>query len=119
MRELRAILIGVSPLLADLIRRAAGARLERAGLALVIVAEIGETADPIPRLEELSPDLIILGGASGPSSLCVFGQLPTLTLSTDLARIFGPGEGDSAPLTPRNLAARMVELATSKGPLLF
>jgi hypothetical protein len=118
VRELRTILIGVSPLLADLIRRSAGARLRRAGLSLAIIAELGDAADLGPVLAQQSPDLIILGGATAPPAPDAFGPVPTLILSTNLASIFGPDADDSLPLTPRSLAARMVELAAAKGLLL-
>jgi hypothetical protein len=64
VRELRAVLLSVPPLLADLISRVATSRLEQYGIRLSILAEIADVASVGARLAELAPDLAIVGYAA-------------------------------------------------------
>jgi hypothetical protein len=54
VRELRAVLVGVPPLLADLISRVATSRLKQYDIRLSILAEIADVASADARLAELA-----------------------------------------------------------------
>lgn len=107
MPEVRVVLVGLPPFLADLIRRVVAAR---AGVARFIVVEVGEPGD---RPDVLPPCIVILGPAV--AAPWVGPPLPpgarVMSLSPDLARLLGPGPGDSAPLTPDVLAERLSDIA--------
>ena len=91
MREVRARLHGIPPLIADLIRQVVTPRLARAGVRLTLVAD----ADP-------SPDLVI---ASETAELPA--GITAIVLSADLSLMLG---GDRpTPLTPGSLARRLLE----------
>jgi hypothetical protein len=92
VREVRALLLAIPPLVADLIRLVVGPRLARSGVALTIVA----ASDP-------PPDLVI---ATESANLPV--GIPAIVLSADLALILGGGTPTT--LTPDSLADKLLEL---------
>jgi hypothetical protein len=91
VREVRALLLRIPPLAADLIRCVVTPRLARADIALTLVT----APDP-------QPDLVI---ATESTHLPV--GIPTIVLSSDLTYILG--DGDSTPLTPESLAHKFLE----------
>jgi AmiR/NasT family two-component response regulator len=101
---MRAVLVTVPPLLADITRHV----LSRTGVS--IIAEIADTAISAKRLRNLAPDVVIIGpqtDARPLSAALVRSMLPharVLTLSADLSRILGPGEDDVHEFTPETLA---------------
>jgi DNA-binding NarL/FixJ family response regulator len=103
--ELRAVLVTVPPMLADLIRHVLTSRV-----GLSIISEIAAPEAAAESLRDLAPDLVIIGpstDASPLSAAVVRNMLPharVLTLSADLSRVFGPGEDDVAEFTPDTLA---------------
>ena len=112
LRELRAVLVGVPPLLADLIRQVAVARLAAADVRLSIVAELGDLPDGT-WLSKTSANLIVIRqGAAPPADR---GATPVLALSSDLSRLLGPGPDDVADLTPETLAAALLEVSAREG----
>jgi hypothetical protein len=120
LRKLRAVLVGASPLLVDLIRRVAATRLAQAGVELSIVAEVGDLAaagDPSTQVGAPIPDLIIVGQVTAPPRQ---GDVvaPMLALSLDLTRIYGPGPDDVVALTPETLAAKLLSLTAPGKPRL-
>jgi hypothetical protein len=109
VRELRAVLVGVPPLLADLISRVATSRLAEYDVRLSILAEIGDVASAGGRLAELAPDLAIVGQAETsrlPTELSA-RSIPLVVLSADLSHIVGPGPAEISPLTPESLVAAL------------
>lgn len=108
MRGLRAVLVTVPPLLADLIRHVLS---HRAGL--VIVGELADPGSAYARLRALSPDVVIIGPAGGArpvDAMLVRGMLPqarVLAVSADLTHLLGPGQDDIETFTPDTLAARL------------
>jgi hypothetical protein len=101
---LRAILVAVPPLLADILRHVL---ISRAGLQ--IVAEIPDLPDAEQRLPTLAPDIVIVG-PDGPDGAHVRAALPeamVLTLSRDLREIRGPGADDALIFTPETLVERL------------
>jgi hypothetical protein len=105
--QLRSVLVMVPPLLADLIRQVVASRAENLGVALSIVAEFDDSRDIDARLDLLAPDLVIFGTAVAASSIAPAAATPErrlLTLSSDLACVLGPNEGDIVLLTPDSLA---------------
>lgn len=119
VRELRAILVGASPFLADLIRRVAEARLRSAGVSLEVVAEFADSEDARRQLGGRAADIAIFGGARETPAPIEGWSAPMLGLSADLSLIFGPGPSDIARLTPENLAARLVKFSRTRGSLLY
>jgi hypothetical protein len=107
--EVRVALVAVPPFLADLIRRVVATR---AGTARLIIEEIGDSGESP---SGLPPAIVILGPAA--AAPWVGPPLPpaarVLSLSPDLTRLLGPGQGDSAPLTPDVLAERLSDIAQS------
>jgi hypothetical protein len=128
VRELRVVLVRVPPFLADLIRHVIAPRFEQRrleqcggrpmaeplGAALSIVSEISDTPDIRELIERMAPHVVILGSAAA-VSLGAEAPLPSdvrvLTLSRDLTRVYGPGQGDSATFTPDVLADRLLDIA--------
>jgi hypothetical protein len=106
--RLRAVLVAVPPLLADIIRQAL---IGRAGVW--IIAEIAEPENALARLRDLAPDVVVVGPAAAPPSPTTAGirfglpQARVLALSPDLTRILGPAEGDVSEFTPAALAQRL------------
>jgi hypothetical protein len=98
--QLRVAVLGVPPLLADIIYRVVSERLQASGLTLLIVD--GSSAGTVSQV------VISRGG------LCA-SLLPNepavLTLSADLSQILGPRPHDVAPFTPNALAARLLAIA--------
>jgi DNA-binding NarL/FixJ family response regulator len=110
VRGLRAVLLTVPPLLADLIRHVLTSRA-----ALQIVAELTDPDSVYARLRALAPDVVIIGPAGGawPVDVAlVRALLPgarVLVLSADLTQLLGPGEHDIVAFTPDSLAARLLQ----------
>lgn len=101
MRALRVVLIGVPPLLADIIRRPVAARLEAHGVMLSI-SGAAEAAT--------APDvLIIREGVRAPAPEWPARMPAILTLSDDLALLSGPAPGEATALTPDSLAAALLQ----------
>jgi hypothetical protein len=119
VRELRAILVGASPFLADLIRRVAEARLQAAGLRIAVIAEFEDIESARAHVRDLAADIAILGGAEAVPTPIEGGPSPTLGLSADLTTIYGPGEDDITRLTPENLAMRLLKCSDARRPLLY
>lgn len=108
MRGLRAVLVTVPPLLADLIRHVLTGRAE-----VSIVAELSDPASAGVQLGGLSPDIVIIGPGGVPpiDPAQVRAMLPgarVLVLSEDLTQLLGPGDDDIDALTPDTLAARLM-----------
>ena len=108
MPALRAVLVMVPPLLADLIRHVLTGRIDQ-----IIVAEARDPADAARMLRDVPPDIVILGphGTAGlPDPQAVRALLPrarVLALSADLAQLLGPEEGEVCTFTPDTLAGRV------------
>ena len=108
MPALRAVLVAVPPLLADVIRHALTSRA-----SLRIIAEIAASRGAAQRLRDLAPDVVVVGPAGGVPWLhaaAVRAMLPrarVLALSADLTRVLGPDDGDDAEFTPDALADRL------------
>jgi len=119
VRELRAILVGASPFLADLIRRVAEARLQAAGVHIVVIAEFEDLEAARGGVRELRADIVILGGAEALPAPIEGGPAPMLGLSADLTTIYGPGKDNIAGLTPENLAMRLLQCSATRRPLLY
>lgn len=128
MRELRVVLVRVPPFLADLIRHVVAPRFERwrfeqrggpplaqpSAVNLSIISEISDTPDIGELVGRIAPHVLILGTAAAVSlrgAPSLPAEVRVLTLSPDLTRIYGPGQGDSATLTPDALADRLHEIA--------
>ncbi len=105
MPELRAVLVTVPPMLADLIGHVLTSRV-----GLPIICEIADPEGAAESLRDLAPDVVIIGPTTHAQPLSAAGvrtMLPharVLTLSADLSRLFGPGEDDVAEFTPDTLA---------------
>ena len=95
--QLRVILVGVPPLLADMIYRVVSRRLQASGVKLSLAD--GSGAGTASRV-------VISLGLGGPPP----DEPAVLFLSADLSRILGPGRHDVAPFTPDNLAARLLAI---------
>lgn len=108
MPELRAVLVTVPPLLADLTRRVLTGRV-----GLSIVAEIADPQIAALSLRDLAPDVVIIGPAADHeplSAALVRSMLPharVLALSADLTQLLGPGQDDVDEFTPETLADRL------------
>jgi hypothetical protein len=104
MPTLRAVLVTVPPLLADLVRH-----VTTGPPGLSIVAEISDLKTADQRLRELAPDVVILGAAATAGTLNaarVRSMLPrarVLALSADFTQLFGPNEDDVDEFTPETL----------------
>jgi hypothetical protein len=100
----RAVLLGLPPLLAELVRHVTTGR---AGLS--IIAEIADLETAAERMLDLAPDVVIIGPAATSRNLSaarVRSMLPrarVLALSADFTRLFGPGEDDVNEFTSENL----------------
>ena len=91
MREVRALLLAIPPLVVDLIRHVVSPRLASSGVALTIVA----ASDP-------PPDLVVATEfANLPAGI------PAIILSADLALTLG---GTPTALTPESLAQRILDI---------
>jgi DNA-binding NarL/FixJ family response regulator len=105
VRELRAVLVTMPPLLADLIRHVLASRV-----GVSIVAEINDPAIAAAQLRELAPDAVIIGPSAVVRQLdaaqvrLLLPGARVLAVSADLARLFGPGEDDVNEFTPDVLA---------------
>jgi hypothetical protein len=103
--ELRAVLVAVPPLLADLTRHVLTSRL-----GLSIIADIADLETAAEHLRDLAPDVVIVGPAAntrGLNAAQVRLMLPhaqVLALSADFSQVLGPGEADVSEFTPQNLA---------------
>lgn len=108
MPGLRAVLVTVPHLVADLIRHGLSSRV-----GLCIVAELTDAESAIESLGALAPDVVIIGiRATAPpldaaSVRTLLPQATVLALSSDLTRLIGPGENDIVELTPDTLADRL------------
>ena len=108
MRSLRAVLVTVPPLVADLIRRTLAGRA-----TVAIVAEIPEPSVALAQLPALLPDIVIVGDTGRAPALhadSVRAAVPgarVFVLSADLMEIYGPGADDVIALTPATLADRI------------
>jgi DNA-binding NarL/FixJ family response regulator len=106
---LRAVVVTVPPLLADLIRHVL---TSRAGLP--IVAELIDPDSAYAQLHALAPDVVIIGPSGGPRPVdpalvrALLPQARVLALSADLTQLLGPGAQDSDAFTPDTLAARLL-----------
>jgi hypothetical protein len=117
LRELRAILVRVPPLLADLIRRLAGARLGPLGIRFSIIAEFDDFDVAVGEFGRLVPHVVIVGRVVAPPPQHALARV--LGLSADLTRIFGPGADEDAALTQESLARKLIEVAETAKPLLY
>ena len=108
VRGLRAVLVTVPPLLAELIRYVL---TTRADVRSVVDLTDHETVPE--QLRELAPEIVIIGLANAGSAISAASvrmELPdscVLTLSADLKLLFGPGDDDVAVFTPDTLASRL------------
>lgn len=101
MRELRAVLVMMPPLLADMVQQVLSDRF-----AASFPAEIDDIASAAARFGALSPDLVIAGSRS--AALAFLEAAPgargkILALSEDLTTLLRPDTGESAAFTSENL----------------
>ena len=86
MRELRTVLVMVSPLLAGLIRYVIASRIKQSDALLAIVAETSDLEELPERLAAMNPDLVIIGPANNSAQRFVASaavhRSRVLTLST-------------------------------------
>ena len=111
LREIRAALVGVPPLLADLIRRVIAGRPELSQVRVSIFPEINDLADLAAPLCRLQPDLAIFGQTAATTELTTrLAQLSVrvLVLSADLTHICGSGPEDVEVLTPESLTTALL-----------
>jgi DNA-binding NarL/FixJ family response regulator len=105
---LRAVLVTVPHLLADLIRHVLTSRA-----ALCVVAELADPEGGIESLAKLAPDVVIIGLTGNAQPLdtaavrTLLPQATVLVLSADLTQLMGPGEDDVVEFTPDALADRL------------
>ena len=92
VRDVRALLLRITPLVADLIRHAVSPRLARSGIRLIIVT----ASDP-------PPDVVIATEAADLPT-----GVPAIVLSTDLTLIMGGDEPTT--LAPESLARTLLEI---------
>ncbi len=92
VRQVRALLLAIEPLVVDLIRHVVSPRLASSGVTLAFVA----AADP-------PPDLVI-----ATESANLPAGIPAIVLSADLTLIIGGGT--PTPLTPESLARKVLEI---------
>jgi hypothetical protein len=104
MRDLRAALVSISPLLTDLIRHALMNR--------VPIAVIAESADP-RELERVANtiDVILLGSPVLLQATQAVANAEILLLSDDLTELRRPPSGRSMPLSSENLITALREIA--------
>jgi hypothetical protein len=111
MREVRAVFVMKSALLADMISRVVARRLEDAGVRLTIDI----VADDVPAsdlmLRARGSDVVFVS-ENGPRPVNL-AALPAavLTVSDDLSILYGPEPSDVAPLTTEALAAKLIAIA--------
>lgn len=113
MRELRTVLVMVSPLLTGLIRYVAESRIKQPHARLSIVAEINELEHLPQELREMKPDLVIFGPASDAAqraATSVAARARVLTLSANLSSVSGPGPDDVDSLTLDTLTKRLSDI---------
>ena len=129
MPQLRVVLYGLPPLLADLIQHVVAARFERKQQEQYAAGQSGADLLQIEFATaseaDVLPEMGASGGRAGPNivikwanpvlstrtTLPVSSHSPVLTLSSDLTRIHGPGEDDCAALTPNALANILYDIA--------
>lgn len=127
--QLRVVLYGVPPLLADLIEHMVAARLERRRegqrapgqpgvdplqIDFVTLSEADVSPDIGAPVGRPGPNVIIKwdnAAASMPPAVPVPNHVHVLTLSSDLTLIYGPGEQDSAAFTADALAETLYDIA--------
>jgi hypothetical protein len=111
VRELRAIFVMKSPLLADMISRVVARRLEDVGIRLT--TEI--VGDDVPvsalMLRARGSDVLFLSENRPPPAGLAALSVAVLTVSDDLSLVYGPEPSDVAPLTSEALAARLIAIA--------
>ena len=111
MRELRAVFVMNSPLLADMISRVVAPRLEDAGIRLTIDI-VGDEVTSDGLLQRLrSSDVLLLSESGTRTADLTALPAAVLTVSDDLSLLYGPAPSDVAPLTSEELAARLITIA--------
>ena len=113
MRELRSVLVLVSPLLAGLIRYIVESRIKQPHARLSIIAEIDDLEHSPPELGGMHPDLVILGPSSNAEQRAAAwagAEARVLMLSEDLSRVSGPDPNDVDPLTLDTLTRRLSDI---------
>jgi hypothetical protein len=113
MRELRTVLVMVSPLLAGLVRYVVAARIEQSDARLVIIAETSDLQNLPDRLGAIDPDLVIIGPARVTSqriAASAAAHTRVLTMSTNLGQVLGPGPTDVVAFTPDALTQRLRDM---------
>jgi len=113
MRELRTVLVMVSPLLAGLIRYIVESRIKQPRARLSIIADIDDLEHWPPDLGDMQPDLIILGPSGNAAQrAAAWAGVDTrvLTLSANLSRVSGPGPDEVDPLTLDTLTQRLSDI---------
>jgi hypothetical protein len=114
MPELRAALVMVPPLLADLITATLIPRLARAGVQLSIFTAPEAAASATAAYGVIAVDVAILGPGAAARALAetlLPPATPLLALAADLNRLLGPAAGENSPFTPEILAQRLRDLA--------
>ncbi len=113
MRELKTVLVMVSPLLADLIRYVAESRIKQPHARLSIIAQISDLAHLPRELRDMKPDLVIFGPASEAAqraAASMTARFRVLTLSANLSSVSGPGAEDIDSLTLDTLTRRLRDI---------
>ncbi len=113
MRELRTVLVMVSPLLAGLIRYIVESRIKQPHARLSIIADIDDLEHWPPELGDMHPDLVILGPSSKAEQRAAAwagADARVLMLSENLSRVSGPGPNDVDPLTLDTLTQRLSDI---------
>jgi hypothetical protein len=127
--QLRVVLLGVPPLLADLIEHVVATRLERRRegqrasgqpgadplqIDFVTLSEADVSADIGALVSQPGPNVVIKWAnpaMSTPALASAPNHVQVLTLSSDLTLIYGPGEQDSAAFTADALAETLYDIA--------
>ena len=114
MPELRAVLVLVPPLLADLIRQVLATR----GLEVRIAAELSDPRIISTEMAALSAHVALLGSTD--LLHLVGGSLSSetriLSLSRDLTELIGPGDRDRVPFTADNLVKALRDIRNDLDP---
>jgi hypothetical protein len=114
MPALRAALVLVPPLLADLVRQVLAGRAPH----VCVVAEFSDPGRVIDELRGINVDVVLLG--SGISRQHAIGALASHTsvvsLSADLSELAGPGGNEHIPFTTDNLIRLLNSLCKDLDP---
>jgi hypothetical protein len=113
MREVRIVLVMVSPLLAGLIHHVVASGLKHPDARLAIVDETDDLEDLPHRLAAIHPDLVVIGPAGADvqrAASSAASHLRVITLSADLQGFEGPGRDDAVAFSVETLTQRLGQM---------